>query len=209
MATKLFLRNMTTNGITGSGVIYYDMVTAAGSSSNTNDVDSVASGTEIQWTQETTSDVEVQWITGRAPVGGFTLTTTNISVWCHESGTGVNAGGRYRLFKRTVLGIETELLGGPFDDGVEFTKTTPTEMTWTGNPTDTAFVEDDRLLLKLYITNVGVMGNGTCTLTFNAADAATGDSFLNLAETIVFKPEEVTGGWGEFLKGKRNVRVIA
>lgn len=200
---------MTTNGITGSGVIYYDMVTAAGSSSNTNDVDSVASGTEIQWTQETTSDVEVQWITGRAPVGGFTLTTTNISVWCHESGTGVNAGGRYRLFKRTVLGIETELLGGPFDDGVEFTKTTPTEMTWTGNPTDTAFVEDDRLLLKLYITNVGVMGNGTCTLTFNAADAATGDSFLNLAETIVFKPEEVTGGWGEFLKGKRNVRVIA
>lgn len=209
MATKLFLRNTTTNGITGSGVIYYDMVTAAGSSSVTNVVDSVASGTEIQWTQETTSDVEVQWITGRAPVGGFTLTTTDISVWCHESGTGVNAGGRYRLFKRTVLGIETELLGGPFDDGVEFTKTTPTEMTWTGNPTDTAFVEDDRLLLKLYITNVGVMGNGTCTLTFNAADAATGDSFLNLAETIVFKPEEVTGGWGEFLKGKRNVRVIA
>ena len=33
------------------------------------------------------------------------------------------------------------------------------------------------------------MGNGTATLTYDAADAATGDSFINLAETVAFKAE--------------------
>jgi hypothetical protein len=90
-----------------------------------------------------------------------------------------------------IAGTITELGGGPFDDGVEFTKTTPTEMTWTGNPTDTAFAENERLLLRLYATNVGTMGSGTVDLIYNGADAATGDSFLNLNETVTFKAEDV------------------
>lgn len=168
------------------------MLTAAGAGSTTAVVNTVASGTEIQWTQ-TAGGTLIQWISGRAPVGGFTLTTTDISIWAHESGTAANAGGRYRVFKRTAAGVESELGGGPFDDGVEFTKSTPTEMTWLGNVTDTAFAEDDRILVKVYITNVGVMGGGlTCTLTYNGADAATGDAFLNIAETVTFKPEDVT-----------------
>lgn len=210
MATKLFLRNTTTNGIDGGGtVIYYDMVTTAGAASDTDVVDSVASGTEIQWTQETVSDIEVQWVSGRAPVGGFTLTTTDISIWAQESAMTVNAGGRYRVFKRTLAGVETEVLGGPFDDGVEF-GTAATEMLWTGDVTDTVFIEDDRILLKIYITNAPTltMGAGTCTLTFNAADAATGDSFFNIAETVVFKPEDViAGACGQLLSGRRNVRI--
>lgn len=187
MATKLFLRSTQTNPIGG---IYFDMVIAAGAGSTTVVVDTDGS-TEKQWTQ-TSGGSLIQWVSGRAPSGGFTLTTSDISIWAHESATAGNAGGRYRLFKRTLAGVETELLAGPFDDGVEFTKTTPTEMLWPGNPTDTVFVEDDRILLKLYITNVGTMGTGqTCTLTYNEADAGTGDSFLNIAETISFKAEAV------------------
>ena len=164
------------------------MVTTAGAGSVTADTTTVSSGTEIQWTQSAGGS-ELLFISGRAPSGGFTLTATDISIWAHESGTGVNAGGAYRIFKRAADGTETELGGGLYSDGVEFTKTTPTEMAWTGNPTDTAFAENDRILLKLKAANVGTMGNGTVTLTYNAADAGTGDSFFNIAETVTFKAE--------------------
>ncbi len=186
MATKLFLRSTHANNI---GPNYFDMITTAGAGSTTFDVTTTAGGTEIQWTQGAGA-AELLFISGRVPVGGFTLTTTDISIWAHESGTGVNAGGAFRIFKRSPDGTETELAGGLYSDGVEFTKSTPTEMTWIGNPTDTAFAEDDRVLLKIKAANVGTMGAGTATLTYNAADAGTGDSFFNLNETVVFKPED-------------------
>lgn len=190
MATKLFLRTTQTNGI---GATYFDMVTAAGAGAATAVVGTTTAGTEIQWTQ-TDGGAELLFVSGRVPAGGFTLTTTDISLWCHESGTGVDAGGAYRIFRRESDGTETELGGGLYSDGVEFTKSTPTEMTWTGNPTDTAFAENDRILLKIKAVEAaaGAMSIGTCTLTYNAADAATGDSFFNIAETVSFKAEEVT-----------------
>lgn len=193
--TKLFLRSSQNNAI---GAAYFDMLAVAGSGTVTGVTTTVASGTEIQWTQ-TAGGTELLFVSGRAPVGGFTLTTTDISIWAHESGTGVNAGGAYRLFKRTLAGVETELLGGLYSDGVEFTKTTPTEMTWVGNPTDTVFLEDDRILLKIKAVNVGTMGAGTVTLTYNGADAATGDSFLNIAETVTFKAEDPTDIGAQFI----------
>ena len=187
MATKLFLRNTTLSGISN----YYDMVTTAGAASATCVVNTAASGTEIQWTQ-TAGGATAAWITGQAPSGGFTLTTTDISIWAHESNMNANCGGRYRVFIRTAAGVETEIGGGPFSDGVEF-GTAAAEMLWAGNVTDQAFAENDRILLKVYITDVGTMASGhTCTLTFNAADASTGDSFFNIAETVAFKPEAQT-----------------
>lgn len=185
MATKLFLRSTQTNGI---GETYFDMITTAGAGSTTAATTTTASGTEIQWTQSAGGS-ELLFVSGRAPSGGFTLTTTDISIWAHESGTAVNAGGGYRVFKRDSFGTETELGGGLYEDGVEFTKTTPTEMAWSGNVTDTAFAENDRILLKIKVVDVGTMGDGTATLTYNAADAGTGDSFFNIAETVAFKAE--------------------
>jgi len=191
MATKLFLRNTRENPITDSGdTILYDMITTAGAAVDTDTVDTAASGTQIQWTQETTNDQSIAWISGRVPAGGFTLTATDISVWCRESNMLANCGGRYRVFKYSA-GVVVELGGGPFDDGIEF-DTTITEMIWLGNVTDTAFAENDRILLRVYITNIGTMdGARTCDLQFNAADTATGDSFFNIAETVAFKAEEV------------------
>lgn len=184
MATKLFLRASTINGISN----YYDMLPVAGSSTTEEDVvTAVASGTEIQWTV-TEGRASVAWISGRAPVGGFTLTTTDVEIRAVESGMGVNAGGRYRIFKRTLAGIETELLGGPFDDGVEF-DTSAATMSWVGNPTDTVFLEDDRILVKFYITNIGTMGAGNCSLRFDGDELGARDSFFNIAETVTFKPE--------------------
>lgn len=190
MATKLFLRNTTNNGITDSGDgILFDMVTTAGAASDTAITNTTASGTQVQATK-TAGGSTVAWISGRAPIGGFTLTSTDISLWQLESNMNANIGGRYRLFKRTAAGVITELGGGPFDDTVEM-NTSNQEDLWVGNNTDTAFSEDDRLILRYYLTNIGTMGGSfTGTMTFNAPDASTGDSFLNLAETITFKAED-------------------
>lgn len=189
MATKLFLRNTQTHGITGTGDgILYDMLTAAGAASDTAVTNTSASGTEIQATK-TAGGSSIAWISGRAPSGGFTLTSADISLWQLESNMNANIGGRFRVFKRAANGTITEIGGGPFDDGVEMS-TSDREDTWTSNVTDTAFAEDDRILLRYYLTNVGTMASGhTGTLTFNAADASTGDSFFNIAETVTFKAE--------------------
>jgi hypothetical protein len=195
VATKLYLRAQTNNGIidTGDGILY-DMVEEFGTGvAPLATVNTAASGTEIQWT-DTAGGSTIAWISGRAPAGGFTLTTTDISIWARESNMNANCGGRYRVFKRTAAGVVSELGGGPFNDGVEF-GTGPGEFTWVGNVTDTAFVENDRILVRIYITNVGTMAAGfNCSLDFGAPDATQGDSFFNIAETVTFKSDSAPVG---------------
>lgn len=181
-SAKLFLRSTQTNGI---GATYYDLDIVAGALSDTAVVDTVLNGTEIQFTKTAGGSV-VQFISGRAPVGGFTLTSTDISVWLLQSSLLNNVGGRYRIFKRTAAGVETDITGTPFDSGIEATAVNA-EYAWTGNVTDTVFAEDDRVLLKVYVTNIGVMAMGTATLNFNTADGSVGDSFLNVFPSVVFK----------------------
>ena len=180
--TKLYLRNTQLNNI---GATYYDLLLTAGSSADTAVVDATVAGTEIQFTK-TAGGSLVNFITPPLALA-YTLTTTDISSWFKESTDLVNVGARARFFKYSS-GSESELTGGPFDDGVEFT-TSDAEYTWTANHGDTAFAVGDRLLLKLYITNVGVMALGTATLTFNAADGATGDSFIQISEALTFSAE--------------------
>ena len=188
MATVLYLRNTQNNAIGGT---YYDLITTAGASVDTAIVNTTASGTEIQFTK-TAGGSLVQFISGRVPSGGFTLTTGSVSLWLSENNMNANIGGRVRIFKRAAGGTETELGGGPFNFGTEMSVTTPREDVWTTNVTDTAFAENDRILLKVYITNVGVMATGfTGELRFNAAAAATGDSFLSISENVTFKGETV------------------
>ena len=188
MATKLFLRNTAANAISN----FYDMVVAAGASAGTGVVNTAAGGTQIQWTR-TAGGTVLEWISGRVPSGGFTLAgTISFSIWAKESNMLANIGARARVFKRTAAGSESEVGGGPYNDGVEF-GTGDAEMTWTGTPTSTAFSENDRIIVRYYITNVGTMATGyTGTITYNAADAATGDSFFQINENVTFKSEPVT-----------------
>lgn len=187
MATKLFLRNTTNNGITDTGDgIVYDMVTTAGASIDTAVVNAVASGGNIQWT-DTAGGSTIAFISGRVPAGGLSLTTSNISIWARESAMTVNAGGRVVLSRYEPGPTITDIQSA--SDGVEF-GTADAEMTWALASAATTFNENDRLLIRVQISPVGTMGSGTCTLSFNAADAATGDSFYNIDETVTFKAEE-------------------
>lgn len=185
MATKLFLRNTTDNAIG----VFKDMLTVAGAASTTGVVDTVASGTEILWTQ-TAGGTVLEWISGRVPAGGFTLAgTMTLSIWAHESNMAANCMGMTRIFKRTEAGVESQV-SGPYSDGVEF-GTAAAEMSWFA-PVDSGgtFLENDRIICRYYIMNLGTMGGPyTCTLTYNAADATTGDSFFEITENVTFKAE--------------------
>ena len=184
MASILYLRN-TQSRITG----YYDMDYEIGASTDTGVVTTTASGTEIQWTK-TAGGTAMAWISRRIETG-FTLTTATANIWAIESAASVNAGGRCRIFKYSG-GVETELGGGPFDDGVEFSSMSNTLMTWTANVTDTAFAKGDRIIVKFYATNQGTMGAGTATLTFNNTNASSANSNLTLNENVVFQGEYPT-----------------
>lgn len=186
MATKLFIRDSKDSAIG----VFRDLLTTAGAGvAPLGEIGTAASGTEIQW--KNNGQVELlEWISGRAPSGGFTLAgTMTFSIWARESNMNANCGARARVFKRTAAGVETEVGGGPYNDGVEF-GTGATEMVWTGAPTSTAFAEDDRLIVRYYITNVGTMGGVyVCSLDYGAVDATTGDSFFEITENVTFKAE--------------------
>lgn len=188
--TRLYLRNTQRNGI---GSTYYDLDIVAGNAVDTAVVNTELNGTEVQFTK-TAGGAIAQFISGAAPVGGFTLTSTDISLWLSQSSLLNNAGGRYRIFKRTAAGVETDITGTPFDNGIEATAS-DAEYMWLGNVTDTVFAEDDRVLLKVYVTNIGVMAMGTVTLTFNAATETLGDSFLNVYPKTTFKANVINAAF--------------
>ncbi|MEK6323611.1 MAG: hypothetical protein AABN33_18375 [Acidobacteriota bacterium] len=185
----LYAKNTTANGIIDSGdAIVYDMTIAEGASIDTAVTNTVASGTQIQLTK-TAGGLTVAWISGRFPAvgGGWggTLTGLSLAIKALESNMSANVGLRVRIF-RYQPGTVTELGGGPFDDGIEL-GTTAAEMNFVANVTDQVFSENDRLLLRTYLTNIGTMGGGfTATVNFNHVNERT--SFV-LNETVAFKAE--------------------
>ena len=185
MATTLYLRNTKSSGVG----IYRDMLIAAGAAANTGVVNTAASGTSIQWTKTAGGEL-MTFITGRSPSAGWTLAgLVSFSLWAEESQSKANCGIMAHLLKRTAAGVETEIdTGWAYGAPDEITAVSAAEYLWTATPTSTNFAADDRLMLAVYIINVGTMATGyTCTLTYAAAPAATGDSFLQLTENVTFK----------------------
>jgi len=135
----------------------------------------------------------IEWISGRSPVGGWTLSgLVEMNVWASENSMSANCGARVRLYKRTAAGSETELTGSPWDDGVEF-GTSRAAMNWTFTPTSMSFAEDDRLIVRMFTTAAGgTMASGfTCSASFDGPTAAAdGDSYITLNETVTFKDDD-------------------
>ena len=193
MATSLFLTAGVTNGI-GT---FFDVATSAGASTSTGIVNTAASGTNIQWTR-TAGGTVLEWISGGVPAAGWTFAgSATMKAWGLESANQANAGFRLRLYKRAfATGTITEITGSPWDKGTEFT-TSNVAYSWTFTPTSTAFVENDRLVIRLFITNIGTMGGSqTCTVSYGNSTANSADSNLAITETVAFKSEGISPGVG-------------
>lgn len=185
MATTLYLRDTEVNAIG----IFNDLISTAGASNLGYFVTSVAGPAQVQWQVNGSATPNVEWITGRAPSGGFTLSgSTTFNIYANESSLGINCGLRARLFKRTWAGVETEISGSPYDDDAELTDGGSTLNTWTSSVTSTVFGEDDRLILRLYIIDKGgTMDGGFCTLNYEGAVSSSFESNMVIPQTVTFK----------------------
>lgn len=190
MATTLYLLESTANGI-GS---FRDLSTTAGSSATTGVVNTASSGMNIQWTK-TAGGSLLEWISGRSPVGGWTLAgSVTFAIDALESATNANCVGKARLYKRTAGGTETEI-GSSWSSTTEF-GTTVAEFSWSATPPSTSFAEDDRLIIRYLIagTAPGLMGGGrTATIQYAGAAGSSSDSRITLTEDVVFKAEGASG----------------
>jgi hypothetical protein len=175
----------------------FDLSTSLGDGLQSATTATTASGTDIPWTGSTGNGENVLWVSGRVPAGGFTLTSVNIDMWALESSMNANAAPRIRIYKLSTDLVLTELGGGTFDNGVEF-GTAAALHSWTANVTDTAFSENERVLIRFYVTNAPtlVMGGGfTCQISYNGlTDGVVGNTKITLAETVAFKAEDEFSG---------------
>jgi hypothetical protein len=172
---------------------FLDTSATATAAPATGVVATTAGGTNIQWTATSGGSV-LEWITLRSPVGGWTLSGQITAVInAFESDAAANAAWRIRLYKRTAAGAETELTGSPWDDVAEL-PTTNTQLSKLFTPTSMSFAEDDRLVIRMFITNTGTMAAGhTATITYNGNADQVANSRIALFETVPWKVEWASG----------------
>jgi hypothetical protein len=193
--TVLIARRTTTAAIGN----FFDLLTTLGTSAfTTGVVNTVAGGTDIQWTR-TAGGTVLEWISGRCrqgfrfetpPAGQKALTCI---VWAFESAAQANAAIRLRMY-RWRAGTETVCC--QFQTGAELgtaSATTTLDGSSGGSTLNTVdFLPDDRLVLRFFIMNATstTMGSGrTCTVEYDALNNSQGFTRLTLFADVLFKDE--------------------
>lgn len=191
MATKFRLHN-TPGGVAG----YKAMDLALGPAGRTvisTVTNAAVSGTDIQLTA-TAGGSTLAWISEPLSAG-FTLSgTVTANIYGGESAATVNAGFRVRLYKYSG-GVEGSAILTA-DMSTELNTTLTTARNWTGTPSSTVFATGDRIVVKLFITNVGgTMAAGTVTGHYDGpTNASDGDSSVQINETVTMTAEGGSGG---------------
>jgi hypothetical protein len=193
--TVLIARRTTTAAIGN----FFDLLTTLGTSAfTTGVVNTVAGGTDIQWTR-TAGGTVLEWISGRCrqgfrfetpPAGQKALTCI---VWAFESAAQANAAIRMRMY-RWRAGTETVCC--QFQIGLELgtaSATATLDGSSGGSTLNTVdFLPDDRLVLRFFIMNATstTMGSGrTCTVEYDALNSSQGFTRLTLFADVLFKDE--------------------
>jgi hypothetical protein len=197
--TKLFARR---TNVTGIGNFFDLLLTNGASASTTGVVNTVAGGTQVQWTR-TAGGTVLEWISPRAKVG-WTFSATSelpannffsIEPSVHESATAANCGWRVKCFRRRGSS-EVECFSG--DDTSELATSSQSRTvssTMAGvTVTATDFLPDDRLVVRLYIIPASgqtMGGSRTCTVTYdNNTTTATGNVLVTFQDmSLDFKAE--------------------
>lgn len=186
MSTKLYLRSSKTSGIPISGETnVFDLLEEAGASAQYQNVTGATYG-ERQWGYGGAG--LCSWISPPIPAGGYTLESVYFSGWMRAQGD-YNQTFRVRIFKYTPGDPPTitELGGSPFDRGTEVAQSY-TEYLLTCNVSDTEFAEGDRILVRLYSLALAIAVANDLYLVQNAADGATGDSFVEISPDFPSAP---------------------
>lgn len=178
---------------TGTGIgVFMDLLTATGATAFTTAVvNTAAGGTEIQWTK-TAGGTVAEWISGRLKAPGWTITSVANFVGnfnSQESNLAANCASTIKVFKRKPDGTEAlvftrtqDLEMGTASAVVQLTGAGGTSTL--GAASDLNCAEDDRIVVRLYIHNVGgTMGGGfTCTVNYDHNTVPATKSTLNTSD---------------------------
>lgn len=179
MATTLWLRDTTENGIGGG---YRDLDQAGAGSVS-------FPGTALDVTPGSGGSADVLWgvwVTGY-PTAEFNFNgDVDFLISAGESSNSTNIGIKCKVFKRDAGGTETEI--ADFPRSGELT-TTSAERDWSGDPPSTTIGTTDRLVFKFYTYPQGssTYGSGFGRMRFDAVSGAgQGESRLTIDETVTF-----------------------
>jgi hypothetical protein len=189
MATRLYFRNIDAPSSIGTTLRY--MAGGRGASVVTNTVTLTNGGNNIPWTI-TAGGTAARWVSPPVPAGGFTLDgNITFNAWARESNNNDETTIGFRVYKLSG-GSESEVSGSPFSFGTELT-TTVSAKNWTGNPGSTAFAAGDRIVFVPIAIATTTMTTGSADFTTNGGTAgASGDSYIELTETVDFDTETIT-----------------
>lgn len=126
-----------------------------------------------------TTNPQLEWISPRVTNGFILDTASDISgtIYFHESNALANAGARVKVYHRLPNGTETLVYTWTTTGELATTATAYSIAGGTLNAAKT-FHEDDRIVLRTYLTNVGTMAAGyTGTVSYDAG-SGTGLSFV-------------------------------
>lgn len=189
MVTKFFLSNtasgLDTNPWSGTNDEELVASLTAGSGLSTGTTDTVASGTQVAVTRDTTGDVAIVWWSN--PLSAVVISgTVTLNFWMSESNMSANVGARVSIFRYSGDGLT--LLGNlsSSEKGIELPVTTRAAQNWTFTPSSVTLVDGDRLLVVVQGAGVGTMSGGfTFNLGFSGpTGAADGDSWVQFTEAI-------------------------
>ena len=184
MATSFFLRSLTST-LGGAGQLC--MAQKRGRASTTAITTTTAGGTNIPVTTSAGGQA-LTWFSEPITVAVTVSSTVTVNVRGLESANTVNAGAGILIERTdnagTVLSSIVAVTGIPATI-TEF-GTTDAAKTGTYTATSTAMAVGERIKVTLSIRNVGTMGAGTATISYNgAAAAAAGDTYVTFTQDII------------------------
>lgn len=195
MPTRFYMRaNLPAPNLAVGGAAFYAASERMGGSSSTTDgsevalaqTNTVASGTNIQWVSGAGS--LTQWYSNPV-VEAITISgTITVNIRGLESANNVNAGRGIFIQRTDSVGtVQSTILADTTVPTVitEFTTTDAANGTATYTPTSTAMSVGDRILIIIKVRNVGTMGAGSITGSFNGSTSGVrGDTWVQFNENI-------------------------
>lgn len=191
MATQLFLRN-TASSLGGAG--QKALALTRGAASTTAVTTSTASGTNIVVTQ-TAGGQQLTWYSD--PLNAQSISgTIDVNIRGREAAIAANAGAGVLVERVNSAGVVQSTILSDRTVPASITEYTTTDAAKTSTGlaiTATTFAINDRVKVTLKVRNVGTMGSGSVTNTYDGPSAAAGDTYVTFSANLTWAPVAKSG----------------
>ncbi len=181
--------------ISGYKALYVNTRRPASTGAATSATSSTSGGTMVQCT-DTAGGTALKWITKPFAAACVITSAMLFNIWGREAAAADNCSFGFGLFQYTG-GSEAATFWTVSNGMAELTTTglnvRSVAVTTTG--TATTFAIGDRLVLKMYVVNVGSMAVGTATFAYDGpTEGAEGDTYVAINEAITLSECQTGSG---------------